>query len=88
MILSIFELADRIVDLSLNYLQYLESNFCSINGFEIISKIWLKIENIHILKSINELYISLYAEMFWLSMFVYKTKKESIQEKSLVPNPS
>ena len=45
-------------------------------------------ENIHILKSIDELWISLCAEMFWLIMFVYETKKVSIQEKSLVPNPS
>ena len=45
-------------------------------------------ENIHILKSINELCISLYAEMFLVSMFVYETKKVSIQEKSLVPNLS
>ena len=45
-------------------------------------------ENMHILKSIDELCISLYAEMFWLSMFVYETQKVSIQEKSLVLNPS
>ena len=45
-------------------------------------------ENLHILKSINELCISLYAEMFLLSMFVYEAKKVSIQENILVPNPS
>ena len=45
-------------------------------------------ENMHILKSIDELCISLYAEMFLLSMFVYEAKKVSIQENILVPNPS
>ena len=45
-------------------------------------------ENIGILKSINEFCISLYAEMFLLSMFVYEAKKVSIQENILVPNPS